>query len=115
MGRVPGIVKWLLAPALAAFVGYGVIGPRMAGRVTIPKVVQERVDGLAPEPAAQETPAAPPPKVTVEARPLADLPAKDDARRPRRKRHRRAVTPAEAPPEPDPTPERAAPDPASTP
>ena len=82
MGRIPGTVKWLLAPALAAFFGYAVIGPRMAGKVK--KAVQEQVGKLAPDAEGPATP--PPPATTVEARPLAETRPEEKEPRPRRRR-----------------------------
>ena len=42
MGRVPGFVKWVVSPALAALLGYSVIGPRLAGHKAIVKAVQDK-------------------------------------------------------------------------
>ncbi len=130
MGRVPGVVKWVVSPALAALLGYSVIGPRFAGHPRIVKAVQEGVSKVIPQEPRQtsvETPAVdepskepskpvPPPEVSVTAKP-ADKPPAEEKPKPRRRRRRRhrAAPVEEAPPETTPSAEPTGPDPASTP
>lgn len=126
MGRVPGLVTWFVAPVLAALLGYGVVGPRLAGgQKALVKKVQERVGKIAPSivPAASPEPAAPStdddatkpapaPQVSVGVKPVDE---KAPAPRPRHRRRRRRAADDDAPPEATSNPDAVESDPASTP
>lgn len=142
MARGAGFIKWVVAPALAAFLGFRVIGPHYAGDSKLSRLVekgkaaaQSRLVPATSEPKPESTDPTsnsdskpdesptvssdvPSPKVTVGVKPVeADAPT-DDApkpRRRRRRRHRSAAPSDEAPPEATATPDRTGPDPASTP
>ena len=88
MGRVAWPVKWVLVPAAAGAVGYYLVGPHYAGKVAIPKAVQEGVARIAPGIAGAKD--APAPSVSVGVKPVETPP--EDAT-PRRRNRRRAARP----------------------
>lgn len=139
MVRFSGPVKWLLVPASAVALGYGVVGPHFAARKLphIPKVLGLSTSAPDPEPDPVEPKPTVEPKVTVGVHPVGESPTPvrrhesvapaspptEETPKPRRRRRRRRTvetsTPRERTPDPASTPDAppatGGPDPASTP
>lgn len=88
MGKVAWFPKYILGPALAAALGYWIVGPRLAGSKRFQSLVKEKAPQMASsvEPDAtgdsstQAAPAGPEPEVTVGVKPV------DETHRSRRHR-----------------------------
>jgi hypothetical protein len=96
MGKLPWFPKYILGPALAAALGYWIVGPRLAGSKKFQSLVKEKASQMAAstQPAAEEkptegtsvsaSPIGPEPEVTVGVKPVEEEP------RPHRRRRHRA-------------------------
>lgn len=117
MGKVAWFPKYVLGPALAAALGFWLIGPRLAGDPKVQKLIKEKATEIAsksaeaqavpssesaPEESAPEgkAPVGPAPQVTVGVKPVTEeiKPAatKSRSRPKRRRRRRRSTKPAES-------------------
>ena len=81
MGRVPGFVKWVVAPLAAGAAGFYVVAPMFRGKVPLPKFVEKAASLAAPRPdgpetAPPETPQAPEVRVNVKPVPVEGRPAR---------------------------------------
>ncbi len=72
MARVPGFVKWVLAPLAAGALGFYVVAPMFRGKVPLPKFVEKAASLARPrsEAAPEEAPQAP--NVKVDVKPVPD-------------------------------------------
>ncbi|RYG25147.1 hypothetical protein EON82_08220 [bacterium] len=117
MGKLSWFPKFVLGPALAAALGFWIIGPRLAGDPNVQKMIKEKATALAARSAeassaesdpkeekpAEQSPAGPAPQVTVGVKPVSEEvkpSTKPKSSKPKRRRKRRRSTRTTKPTQP---------------